>query len=139
MKKSWELISKILSGEKTIESRWYKNKAAPWDKIKRGDTIFFKNSGEAVIAKANVARVLQFENLTPKTIKEIYAHHGVAIGVPKDKHAKWVKDKVDTGKRYCILAFLSDPRRVEPFAIDKTGFGSAAAWLCVEDIEKIKV
>ena len=38
--KKRKLLSKILSGEKNIESRWYTQKRAPWDKIKVGDTIF---------------------------------------------------------------------------------------------------
>ena len=50
MNKSWNLIPKIISGEKSIESRWYQTKRTPWDKIKAGDKIFFKNSGEAIIA-----------------------------------------------------------------------------------------
>lgn len=33
LKKSWPLIPKILNKQKTIESRWYKVKCAPWNKI----------------------------------------------------------------------------------------------------------
>ena len=68
MNASWNLIPKILSGEKSVESRWYKTKRAPWDKIKSGETIYFKNSGGLVIAKATVANVLQFEDLTKEKI-----------------------------------------------------------------------
>ncbi|HII29434.1 TPA: hypothetical protein HA317_00010 [Candidatus Woesearchaeota archaeon] len=32
MKKSWGLTRKILTGEKRIESRWYKSRCPPWDK-----------------------------------------------------------------------------------------------------------
>lgn len=66
MKKSWELIPKIISGEKTIESRWYKNRIAPWDRISEGDTVYFKDSGEPVSAVATVSKVLQFDNLDGK-------------------------------------------------------------------------
>ena len=58
--KKRKLLSKILSGEKTIESRWYMQKRTPWDKIKAGDTIFFKDSGEPVRVKAQVSEVQQF-------------------------------------------------------------------------------
>ncbi len=137
MKKSWGLIPKVLSGEKTIESRWYKNKSAPWDRIAKGDTVWFKNSGEPVIARAKVEKVLQFQDFAPKVVREIYAKYGEAIGVPKEKHAKWAKDKIVNKKRYCIIMFLTNPRKVSPYRIDKKGFGNAAAWLCVADIETL--
>jgi ASC-1-like (ASCH) protein len=60
-----------LEGKKTIESRFYLSKYVPWDKVNKGDTIWFKNSGEPVIAKATVANVLQYENLTNEKIDEI--------------------------------------------------------------------
>lgn len=41
----WNLIPKILSGEKTIESRWYRTRRAPWGGIRAGDTVYFKDSG----------------------------------------------------------------------------------------------
>lgn len=47
MKPSWKLIPKILSGEKTIESRWYQTRRAPWNGIAAGDVVYFKDSGEA--------------------------------------------------------------------------------------------
>ena len=56
MKKSWKLTEKILSGEKKIESRWYKSKYPPWGKIKKGDIIYFKDSGEPVSIKAKVEK-----------------------------------------------------------------------------------
>ncbi|MBI1972386.1 ASCH domain-containing protein, partial [Candidatus Woesearchaeota archaeon] len=38
LKKKW--LEKILSGEKTIESRWYKQKITPYQKIAKGDTAY---------------------------------------------------------------------------------------------------
>ena len=43
MKKSWNLTKKILSSEKKIESRWYKSKYPPWNKIKEGELELRKN------------------------------------------------------------------------------------------------
>ena len=42
MKKSWGLTEKILTGAKKIESRWYKNKHTPWNRIKSGEIVYFK-------------------------------------------------------------------------------------------------
>jgi hypothetical protein len=132
MKKSWGLIPKILSGEKSIESRWYQTRRAPWNKIQKGETVYFKNSGESISAKANVLEVMQFE------IGSMHDLRGLV-----DKYADpicMINRNPDTWKpmpNYCILIRLENPKQLTPFNIDKTGYGSAAAWLCVEDIKRI--
>jgi hypothetical protein len=37
-----------------------------------------------------------------------------------------------------IVIYLKNTRRIQPFAIDKRGFGMQAAWLCVESIDDLK-
>lgn len=66
MRKSWELTDKILNGQKKIESRWYSVRYKPWGAIKKGETVYFKDSGGPVKIKAEVSRVIQFNSLTPK-------------------------------------------------------------------------
>lgn len=136
MKKSWNLTSKILSGQKKIESRWYKSKYPPWDRIKAGETVYFKDSGEPVIIKAEVEKVLQFSNLTPEKVKEIFEQYGADDGIGVDHISKFVE--LFKEKNYCLLIFLKNPQEIEPFEIDKTGFGLMSAWICVDEIEKIK-
>lgn len=129
------LIPKILDKKKTIESRWSKNKIAPWKKVKIGDTVYFKNSGEAVVARARVGRVKQFENLNLSKIKEILKEYGgdgkISVGNVR-KTLEWIKNK-----NYCTLVYLRNPVKVKPFTINKTGFGSGCAWLSVEDVKEI--
>src|SRR6266403_2450646 len=119
MKKSWNMLPKILSGEKSIESRWYRTKRAPWDRIKKGDTVYFKNSGEAVRVKALVSDVLQFVITDSADAQAIIEKYGRKICLPDHTLA--------SGKllpRYCILIFLENPVAIKtPFHIDKTGFG----------------
>jgi len=137
MKKEWKLTQKILSGEKKIESRWYLNKSAPWGKIHTGETVYFKDSGEPVSIKAEVEKVLEFSGLTPAAVKEILGQYGGADGINVgdiDKFYGRFKDK-----RYCMLIFLKNPQKIKPFEINKQGFGNMAAWLCVPDINAIKL
>lgn len=137
MRKSWGLVPKILSGDKVIESRWYKNKYAPWDKIKVGDIVYFKNSGEPVSVKAGVSDVLQFSDLTPSKVKEILDKYGARDGIAEnqiDKYYEMFRDK-----NYCLLVFLDKPVQIAPFEINKKGFGAMAAWIAVDDINKIRV
>lgn len=137
MKKSWGLTQKILTGQKKIESRWYKAKYVPWDRIKSGEIIYFKNSGEPVTIKTEVNKVIQFSNLTPEKVKKILYQYGQADGLSIDKIPEFFEIFKD--KKYCILIFLKNPQKIEPFEIDKSGFGIMSAWISVNNIDRIKV
>src|SRR5258706_16101220 len=89
--KSWRLSSKIVSGQKRIESRWYKNKHKPWDKIYAGETIYFKESGESITIKARVGKVLQFSKLTPYKVKNILECYGKDIGIEQEEFPEYFK------------------------------------------------
>lgn len=135
MKKSWQMIPKILSGQKTIESRWYQTKRAPWSAIVPGDQIYFKNSGEPVTAEAKVSKVLQFELHSKQDAKKIINKYRKDICLVKTNIDSW--DKIP---KYCILIFLGKAKAIpKPFEINKTGFGAPAAWLSVPNIETIKI
>ena len=136
MKKSWGLMEKILSGQKTIESRWYANRSVPWDKIQAGDIAYFKNSGEPVTIKATVAKVLQFPNLTPKRVQELLYNYAHKDGLEQSEIPKFFRIFKD--KKYCILIFLKDVAAVDPFEIDKRGFGAMVAWITVSSVSKLK-
>lgn len=136
MKKSWGLIEKIQSGEKNAESRWYKTKRAPWNKIQKGDTIYFKDSGEPVKLKVKVTEVIQFGNLTPERTLEILNRYG-SQDLGTGNIIEEVKNYV-RGKKYCIIIFFDNVQKVIPFNIDKKGYGAMSAWICVKDISEIK-
>ena len=138
MRKSWGLTQKILSGEKTIESRWYKNQYKPWDEIQPGDDIYFKDSGEPVKIKAVVEKALQFENLNPDIVRKILKKYGKSdgLGIDTDDFEKYFE--MFKNKKCCLIIFLKNVRKIKPFDIDKSSFGAMAAWLIVDDINKIK-
>ena len=134
MKKSWGLIPKILSGKKTMESRWYQTKRAPWDKISAGDTVFFKNSSELVTAKAIVSTVMQFKIETVGDAVHIIKRYGKKICLVNNNPATWSKLP-----KYCILLGLRNAQPIKiPFQINKQGFGNGAAWLTVKNITIIR-
>lgn len=135
MKKSWGLTEKILNGEKKIESRWYITKRAPWDNIKKGETVYFKDSGCPVSLKAKVSKVLQFSDLNPSKVKTILNKYGKQDGIEKEMDYFLNRFK---NKKYCILIFIESPKKVKPFSIDKSGFGNMSAWISVRNINKLK-
>ena len=133
MNKSWKLIPKILSGEKSIESRWYQTRRTPWNKIASGDIVFFKNSGEPVTVKAAVSEVLQFEFSNDEEICRVLKKYGKKICLTETDFNKWGKVP-----RYCVLMRLENPESIKPFEVNKEGFGTGAAWLTMQNIAKIK-
>lgn len=137
MKKEWGFIEKILSGEKTIESRWYKNKYRPWNSIKKGDTVYFKARGCLTSAKAMVGKVIQFSELNKQDVKDILSKYGKDIGIDKPSFAP-LRAELRKGKKYCILIFLENPKKLKPFEINKKGFGTMASWITVKDIKNIE-
>ena len=138
MKKSWRLLPKILSGEKTIESRWYKNKIKPWDKINKGDTVYFKNSGEPITSKADVVNVLQYSALSPVKVRRILDKYGHRDGIENQNLGFYYN--LFKNKNYGLLIFISNPVKIRrPFNIRKDGFGSMSAWITIDRISKIKI
>ncbi len=133
MKKSWGLIPKILSKEKKVESRWYQTKKAPWNKASKGETMYFKNVGEKIIAQATISNVTQYEIHTPQELQDILDRYAKDACLTKTTPKEWGRLP-----RYCILLTLTHPKKIsKPFHISKRGFGIGTAWICVEDITKI--
>ncbi len=139
MRKSWGLTQKILTGEKTIETRWYKTKARPWDRVFPGDRIFFKDSGEPVTIVARVKKVEQYENLTPKKVVKLLSKYAKKDGLGIDKGSISKFQALFKDKRYLIVVFLEGAKEVKPFEINKSGFGAQSAWITVDDIKKITI
>ena len=136
MKKQWGLTQKILSSRKKIESRWYKVKYSPWNRIKPNETVYFKDTGDLVSLKAKVKKVLQFSDLTPKRVRQLLNKYGSDDGLDAEDIPKYYQMFKD--KKYCLLIFLKNIHKITPFDINKTGFGAMSAWITVPDIKKIK-
>ena len=134
MKKSWGLTDKILTGQKKIESRWYSVKYKPWNSIKEGEAVYFKDSGEPIELKA---KVIQFSDLTPQKVSKILEKYGKNDGLEQEKIPEFFQRFKD--KKYCMLIFLKNPVKIKPFKIDKTGFGAMSAWITLDSISKIRV
>ncbi|MCA9389773.1 hypothetical protein KC571_00025 [candidate division WWE3 bacterium] len=135
LNKQWKIIPKLLNRQKTIESRWLKNRSAPWDRVRAGDVVYFKEAGEPVTLRAEVSGVEQYESLTSEKIKEIISLYGGEgkIFLNNPDNLDWFLPK-----RYCILIFIKNVSEIDPFHIDKLGYGTGAAWMCVGDINAVK-
>lgn len=64
-------IDLILSGQKTIESRFSLNKILPYGAVKSGDVILMKESGGKVLGEFCVEKVDFYKNLTPQAAMQL--------------------------------------------------------------------
>ena len=137
MRKSWDLTAKILSGEKTIETRWYKNKSAPWDKIKPRRYNFFQRLGLPRHNQGDRIKSRTISNLTDEKIQQLLSRYSA-----KDLGTTNIPGEINYyvfGKKYCVIIHLMNPTKVRPFNISKKGFGAMAAWIIVDKIQRIIV
>ncbi len=114
----------ILSGEKTIESRFSMNKIVPFNKVSIGDEIYLKQTGKQVTAKAEVDKV-QYYQLTPEMADQIRKDFGKQIGI--DKFEDW---ETTRNKRYCTLIWLKNVKKISPVEVPRS---NGAGWLLLED------
>ena len=114
----------VLSGEKTIESRWSMNKIAPYNKVGVGDEILLKLTGQPVTATAKVKEVKYYE-LTPQKAEDIRLRYGKEIGT--DKFENW---QCTLQKKYCTLIWLDDVKKISPMQVKRS---NGAGWIVVKD------
>ena len=110
-----EGAEKILSGKKTIESRFSRKKSPPFGQISPGDLVYIKPSGKDIIGQFRVKKVIFFDGLETGDIKEIKEKHGSNLSVDE---GYW-KGK-ETAK-YATLIFIGDSNRfiTSPIKIPK--------------------
>lgn len=63
---------KILSGEKTIESRFARRRIPPFGVISSGDIVYIKRSGRDIIGQFKVKRVIFFDGVDAAEVKKNY-------------------------------------------------------------------
>ncbi len=118
-------LDAILEGRKTVECRLTRQPRTPYDRIERGDRIFFKQSCGPYRATA-IADHVQFEcDLTPSRIRQIRRDYDELLC----GNAEYWRLKRDS--RYCTLIWLKDVRATETGPAIRRLQG--AAWLTMAD------
>lgn len=120
-------LNMVLSGEKTIESRWSMHKVAPYNKVATGDIILFKETGKDITVKAIVRSVKYFE-LTPQLVDDIRVKYGKKIGT--DKFEDW---KTTLTKKYCTLIWLDKVEQISPIKAEKS---HGAGWIVCKEKDR---
>lgn len=106
-------INKILTGQKTIESRFSKNKITPFYNIKKGEVVFLKESGGDILASFMVENVVFFDKLDKEKVMNIKEKYNEYINAPLDF---WISKK---NSKYATLIFIKNPQKIQPISITK--------------------
>jgi ASC-1-like (ASCH) protein len=107
-------LSLMINGEKTIESRFSKNKTAPYNQITKDDIIIVKKSGGNVIGFIEIDKVL-FYDLTKTSINNIKDQYAKELCVDQ---AFWDSK---ASSHYATLIFIKQFTLIKPFPITKKG------------------
>jgi hypothetical protein len=95
-------LGRVLTNQKTIESRFARLRTAPYGCVTTGDTIWLKRSGGPIVASVRAAEVLQFANLTPERVDALLARWAAGLRLENDFAAR-ARDC-----RYATLIWLTE-------------------------------
>ncbi len=95
----------ILSGQKTVESRFSQAKIAPYGVISSGDLVYIKPSGGEIVGQFRVKKTIFFEGLTPLDVREIRVKYEKDIAMDDDY---WQKKE---NSRVASLIFIGESSR----------------------------
>ena len=107
-------LTYMLEGKKTIESRFSKNKIAPYNQITKDDIVIIKKSSGKVIAYFTLKEVL-FLDLDTISIDEIKAKYGNELCVDD----QFWENKKDS--KYATLIKIDKVIKLNSFPINKKG------------------
>ena len=107
---------KILSGEKTIESRFARRRIPPFGVISSGDLVYIKPSGKDIIGQFRVRKVVFYDGFDLSDLNDLEKRYGKELAVGAEY---WEKIK---NSLYCTLIFIGDSSRfiTSPVKIKKS-------------------
>ncbi len=107
-------LTYMLEGKKTIESRFSKNKIAPYNQITEDDVVIIKKSGGDVLGYFTIQEVLFFD-LNSISIEKIKAKYNKQLCLDE---TFWINKK---SSNYATLIIIDRLFKLKPFHIDKKG------------------
>lgn len=107
-------LSLVLSGKKTIESRFSQKKVAPWKCVLPGDAIILKKSGGKIVGVFEASEIKYQEIKQASDILDIKKEYNDRLCI---EEAFW---KSKENSKYVTLIFISNLCTFEPFSLDST-------------------
>lgn len=106
-------LSLVLDGKKSVESRFSRNRIAPYQQVRECDIILIKEPSGPVVAIAEVSST-GFYQLNADAWKEIRSRFEDALAVPDEGF--WYARR---NANYASVIGLADVERIQQFWIDK--------------------
>lgn len=103
----------LLSGRKRIESRLYRTRRVPLDRIRSGERVVFKVSSGPILGVARVLRVEQYAGLRPEDVDALRARYNGQIGAP----AGYWREK--RGASFGVLIWVGRLRAAPPVRVPR--------------------
>ncbi len=125
----------LLSGKKKMIIRGAAGRKMPYGRVNQNDNLYFiNNNGEGVIlSKALVSVVINSEKMTEDESIQLVNNHAKELQLSKSQYSRWA------GKRYLVLIGTKEMEEIEPFQIDKSGYGNMDDWLLVQKIDDVRI
>lgn len=95
-------LSRILTGQKRIESRFGRDRRAPFGQVQAGDLVLLKRASGPLAGLALVTRAMS-RTITPTEIDELRAAYATELAI--DEPQFWIRHTQD---RYVTLIWLDD-------------------------------
>ena len=127
-------LEKLLAGEKTMIVRGATGRKLPYGRVEPDDCLFFiENNGEGIVrASATVSTVFNSDKLSEEQSAALLKSSQSKLKLNPEQTRRW------SGKRYLVLIEVTQPRAIDPFAIDRSAYGNMDDWLLVENIENVR-
>jgi hypothetical protein len=127
-------LEKLLAGEKTMIVRGATGRKLPYGRVRPDDRLFFiQNNGDSMVrAGALVSEVFNSEKLTEEQSVKLVETNQLKLNLTPEQFKRW------GGKRYLVLIQVKDVQPIDPFPIDRSGYGNMDDWLPVGTIESVK-
>lgn len=118
-------LSYMISGKKSIDSRFSVNKLAPYDQVFCNDIVLVKKSGGPVIGMFLVSMVNYFSDLDLETLDKIKVNYGKFICASHDSDFWKLKAK----SKFATLIGISYYKTISPINVLKK---DRRAWVIVK-------
>ena len=125
-----EGAEQILSGTKTVETRFSKNKIVPFGEVSVGDIVYMKVSGGDIIGQFLVKKVISIENIEQSDWDFMRKSYGKQISLgSQELDEKFFNEKKES--RFGTLLFIY---RVEQFIVPpiKITKRDQRGWMVIE-------
>lgn len=106
-----DYIAMMLSGKKTLDSKFSYRRTAPYRRLKVGDTIYLKESSGPVRGRIRVASVVDVDVQNPDQIMEYLAPRYKDLGIKDEAHLMQVW-KTHSSKKYITQWEMDSPQEI---------------------------